>query len=174
MSISSRLREERERLGLSQIVLGQVGGVGKRAQIHYEAGDRFPDASYLRGVAQIGVDVQYVLLGVRSNNLGDVMVSDEFVEETALERSKQVLQPSDSVQVLTTEESLLIERFRASAPPIRDAALRVLLGGEEPRPVNPSKYSVNSGSPTVHQQIVGDATYNQPVTFNVGGNKPKK
>lgn len=66
-TLSSRLREERTRLGLSQVEFGRLGGVGKHAQINYEAGRRTPDASYLTAVAEIGVDVLYVLTGVRAD-----------------------------------------------------------------------------------------------------------
>ncbi|MFY4004711.1 helix-turn-helix domain-containing protein [Achromobacter denitrificans] len=61
-----RLREERERLGLNQTEFGLLGGVQKRSQINYESGERVPDATYLAAMAQGGVDVMYVLTGVRS------------------------------------------------------------------------------------------------------------
>lgn len=67
MNIGTRLREERERLGLSQEALGATGGVKKLAQFNYEKGDRQPDAAYLAAVAAVGVDVLYVLTGQRSN-----------------------------------------------------------------------------------------------------------
>lgn len=101
-SIGERLREERDRLGRSQADLASVGGVGRRAQTYYESGERSPDAAYLGRVAEIGIDVQYVITGVRSSS------------------------------ALTPDERVLMERYRASATPLRDAALRVLLGGAEP------------------------------------------
>jgi len=64
-SLGNRLREERERLGLSQEAFGEIGGVKKLAQRNYEKGNRQPDASYLTAVAAIGVDVMYVLTGQR-------------------------------------------------------------------------------------------------------------
>ena len=66
MDNSTRLREERERLGLSQEALGAVGGVRKQAQHLYESGARKPDMDYLTAVASAGVDVLYVLTGQRS------------------------------------------------------------------------------------------------------------
>lgn len=68
MNISTRLREERERLGLSQEKFGAIGGVQKRAQINYESGDRQPDAGYLAAVAATGADVLYILTGQRSQS----------------------------------------------------------------------------------------------------------
>lgn len=64
-TIGERLREERERLGMSQTALGAIGGVLKQAQLKYEQGSRMPDAAYLAAVASQGVDVVYVLTGNR-------------------------------------------------------------------------------------------------------------
>jgi transcriptional regulator with XRE-family HTH domain len=64
--IGARLREERERLGLSQRAFGEIGGVEPNAQGKYESGDRTPKADYLAAVAAKGVDVLYVLTGART------------------------------------------------------------------------------------------------------------
>ncbi|MBD8474706.1 helix-turn-helix domain-containing protein [Pseudomonas sp. CFBP 8770] len=64
--IGPRLREERERLELTQREFGQVGGVEPNAQGKYENGDRSPRADYLAAVSTIGVDVLYVVLGSRT------------------------------------------------------------------------------------------------------------
>lgn len=63
--IGDRLREERERLGLSQGAFGEIGGVKANAQGNYEKGERFPDAAYLAAVSVEGVDVLYVVTGER-------------------------------------------------------------------------------------------------------------
>lgn len=135
MSIGERLREERTRLELSQEKLGAIGGVQKRAQINYESGERQPDALYLRGVAQIGVDVQYVLLGVRSANLDQVMLSDEFVEETSQERVKAV-SVLPTVELLGEDERALLALYRKASPERRDAAMGALLGFSAGTPSN--------------------------------------
>jgi transcriptional regulator with XRE-family HTH domain len=62
--IGSRLRKERERLGLSQRAFGEIGGVEANAQGKYESGDRAPKADYLAAVAARGVDVLLVLTGL--------------------------------------------------------------------------------------------------------------
>lgn len=81
-TIGKRLREERTRLGLSQEKLALAGGVQKRTQINYEANERSPDSNYLALIAQIGVDVNYILTGVRitqyktdDGELGDNVVN---------------------------------------------------------------------------------------------------
>jgi len=64
--IGARLREERERLGLTQRVFGEIGGVEPNAQGKYESGERTPKADYLAAVAARGVDALYVLSGTRT------------------------------------------------------------------------------------------------------------
>lgn len=66
MDIADRLRQERERLGYSQADFSELGGVSKRSQINYESGARQPDASYLAEIARHGVDISYVLTGLRA------------------------------------------------------------------------------------------------------------
>jgi phage repressor protein C with HTH and peptisase S24 domain/DNA-binding XRE family transcriptional regulator len=61
----TRLREERDRLGLSQIDFAERGGVGKHSQINYENDRRHPDSKYLVLIENIGVDIMYVLTGTR-------------------------------------------------------------------------------------------------------------
>ena len=61
-----RLREERERLALSQQVLAEKCGVTARSQRNYESGERNPDSAYLAAIAAAGADVLYVLTGQRS------------------------------------------------------------------------------------------------------------
>jgi len=63
VSIGSRLREERKRLGLTQEALGQLGSVRRQAQLLYEKDLFVPDANYLAAIAAAGVDVLYVITG---------------------------------------------------------------------------------------------------------------
>ncbi|UVJ45917.1 helix-turn-helix domain-containing protein [Pseudomonas sp. LS1212] len=78
--IGSRIREERERLGLTQRVFGDIGGVEPNAQGKYENGERTPKADYLAAVAERGVDVLYVLTGVRTPTpLGHLTQTEERV-----------------------------------------------------------------------------------------------
>ena len=69
--IGTRLRDERIRLGLSQTEFGNYGGVRKNTQSKYESNERAPDALYLANVAKHGVDVQYVITGVRKAEADD-------------------------------------------------------------------------------------------------------
>lgn len=126
MNIFERLKEERKRLALTQTEFGRLGGVGKTTQINYESGERSPDAQYLEAIARTGVDVQYILTGVRSS------------------------------MALTPEEQFLLKKFRNSQEALQQAALRVLLGDDlEPAKAAP-KYTVDFSHATIHQAAGGD------------------
>jgi transcriptional regulator with XRE-family HTH domain len=99
VDIHDRLKEERKRLSLNQTDFGKIAGVGKTTQINYESGERSPDAAYLAAIAAAGADAQYIVTGIRSE------------------------------MALAPEERLMLDRYRASSKALRDAALRVLLGG---------------------------------------------
>lgn len=64
--IGKRLKEERERLGMTQAGFAAACGVKKTAQFTYESGARSPDARYLVEAGKINVDVRYVLTGVKA------------------------------------------------------------------------------------------------------------
>jgi transcriptional regulator with XRE-family HTH domain len=81
MGIGSRLREERERLGLNQEGFGQLGGVRKQAQLLYEKDERKPDSDYLVAVAAAGVDVLFVLTGRRQSDLPAGDASEQLLLE---------------------------------------------------------------------------------------------
>ncbi|HEI8938522.1 TPA: helix-turn-helix transcriptional regulator [Klebsiella pneumoniae] len=97
--IGNRLREERERLGLSQPAMGEVGGVKKLTQLNYEKGERVPDSTYLNAVAKIGVDIQFVVTGTRS------------------------------AAMLSRDEEELLSSFRAAPLAVKAAVLAALTAG---------------------------------------------
>lgn len=72
-----RLREERQKLGLSQEEFGVLAGVKKRAQQNYEKGERFPDADYLMKIADHGVDTGYLVSGQEANPVPPSLPADE-------------------------------------------------------------------------------------------------
>lgn len=102
VSIGERLREERVRIGLSQTVFGEVGGVTKKMQMLYEGGEWAAESAYLHAVAGSGVDVRNVITGSRDTPAQDV--------------------PS-------TEEKFLLQCYRDATPAVRKAALAALLSG---------------------------------------------
>ncbi|RYZ86393.1 MAG: XRE family transcriptional regulator [Proteobacteria bacterium] len=67
LRIGMRLRDERIRLNYLQKDFAAIGGVMANAQSKYEHGQRSPSALYLAKLAEIGVDVLYVLTGTYSS-----------------------------------------------------------------------------------------------------------
>jgi transcriptional regulator with XRE-family HTH domain len=100
--IGMRLEEERKRLGLkSQKAAGDACGVSREIWGKYERGTVMPGGEVLFSFAEAGADVQYILTGI------------------------------PSATTLAADERLLLERYRSSSQALKDAALRVLLNGEQ-------------------------------------------
>ncbi|MDR0703046.1 MAG: helix-turn-helix domain-containing protein [Azoarcus sp.] len=69
MTIGERLREERERLRLSQVSFAELAGTTKQTLFSWETGRTSPGADQLAIMASAGVDVLYVITGARHNNV---------------------------------------------------------------------------------------------------------
>ena len=69
MPIGKRLREERERLGMSQPAFAAVVGTTKQTLFSWESGKTAPDGFQLAAFATAGADVLYILTGQRSQPL---------------------------------------------------------------------------------------------------------
>nr|WP_315210811.1 helix-turn-helix transcriptional regulator [uncultured Albidiferax sp.] len=82
MNFSERLTQERKRLKMSQAILGAHGGVAKLTQFSYEKGTSAPDAVYLAKVAEVGVDVLYVVTGQRMPVRQHIVTAVENDEHT--------------------------------------------------------------------------------------------
>lgn len=81
-----RIREERERLEMSQTAFGAVGGVRKQAQMNYEKGERSPDSLYLAAISKIGADIQYIVTGQRTQGA----LGEELAEVVRLYQSAPI------------------------------------------------------------------------------------
>ena len=77
MEISDRLKEERERLGLTQTDMGKLGGAGKTTVIAWERGTAYPNAAYLAAIAAAGADVLYIVTGVRGQQPAAALPPEE-------------------------------------------------------------------------------------------------
>lgn len=78
-TIGCRLREERERLGLSQAAFGEIGGVKKLSQLNYEKDVREPGTNYLRNIETAGADIEYILTGHRDTDQRKLLISKSLV-----------------------------------------------------------------------------------------------
>ncbi|EBU8698762.1 helix-turn-helix domain-containing protein [Salmonella enterica] len=100
--IGERLKNERERLGLSQTEICALTGVSRKTQFNYESGERYPDAHYLEILLRAGADVMYILSGDRHELSGspDSPINEEMLAqivegvELLLVKMKKTL-PSD-------------------------------------------------------------------------------
>lgn len=62
---------------LNQSEFGALGRVTKTAQLNYEKGERSPDAEYLMALLSHGVDVHYLLTGVRADQAGEGITAEQ-------------------------------------------------------------------------------------------------
>ena len=58
-----RLKEERERIGLSQHAFAEAAGIKRLSQINYEKEKTIPSISYLAEIQKLGVELNYLLFG---------------------------------------------------------------------------------------------------------------
>jgi len=61
-----RLRQERERLGLSPHDFATLGEVNRITQLRYEDGANHPTVEYMYKIGQHGVNTHYILTGAHS------------------------------------------------------------------------------------------------------------
>lgn len=72
-----RLKEERVRLGLTQIGLAEKAGQSREMLGKYERGAAEPGASVLMALAAAGIDVLYLLTETRTPTTASALSSEE-------------------------------------------------------------------------------------------------
>lgn len=60
-----RLKIERRRIGKTQALFAEIGGVGRLTQCQYEQEKTEPSLGYLDKIGGAGVDLVYLLLAIR-------------------------------------------------------------------------------------------------------------
>lgn len=104
--IAARLKEERSRLGMTQPVVAELGGVSKTTVVSYESGVHVPDAVFLSRLAARGFDVGYVLSGERAAIKAgadldwDLLQGVMEVVSTFEERRQRGLTPAVKVRII--------------------------------------------------------------------------
>jgi len=104
-----RLREERERLGLSQTAFAAIGLASKGSQILYEKGKPCP-SNYLSAIAAHGADVLYILTGRREQPaLEDIKTLTAAIEviEEALAKRRATMPPAKKAEVIALAYDIL-------------------------------------------------------------------
>lgn len=140
-SIPSRLREERDRLDLTQTEAAALCGVARETWSRYEAGSMSPGLEVLAALAGRGADIGYVLTGERAGAYA----------------------AAPAAQPLTAKEKSLLDNYRAASEMGRkalDATGQALRGlGGSTRDGN-----VTTGGVVVHGSVglasSGDMTNN--------------
>lgn len=119
-TIGARIREERNRMALSQEAFGAIPGVTKQAQIKYEKDERHPDTLYLAAIAAAGADVLYILTGVRSG----VAAAAPVAAEPAAQLSRRALAVAQNYEATSEEGKKIIEAaaFAAAKPAAKRGA----------------------------------------------------
>lgn len=83
--IANRLKEERERLALTQEVFADAAGAKRRTLIDWEKGVSSPTAVQLSALANIGADVQYILTGKhQGQGIGEAAVHQAVLDAVDL------------------------------------------------------------------------------------------
>ncbi len=126
--LGRRLKEERERLGMTQAAMASAIGVGRLTGIHYELGDTTPTADVLMRLREVGVDVVYVLTGDRPNELFDISAMEQAVELMLDLVIKLEAQPDKHVMtqaLLHFYRSILSQHSKLGSAPIAASTVEV-------------------------------------------------
>lgn len=103
-AIGIRIKEERQRLRLTQQAVAERTQVTKLTQIKYEAGKTVPNASYLALFADRGADVLYILTG---------------------QHTPEVREIAKEAVALQEDEAALLDYYRSATPAGRAAIRQV-------------------------------------------------
>ncbi|MFZ6845842.1 helix-turn-helix domain-containing protein [Undibacterium sp. RuTC16W] len=76
MGAAQRLLEERTRLGLTQSTLAKIANLSRVSIVKYESGGTLPSSEALIALDRSGIDIRYVLVGIRCT--GNRIIRDRF------------------------------------------------------------------------------------------------
>lgn len=123
--IGFRLKEERQRLGLTQAAFSESAGAKPRTLIDWEKGVSSPTAVQLSALGSVGVDVQFVLTGQRQQS----GIGEAAVHQAVL----------DAVDLLSLED-------KVDAAQLAKAVVKLVAKSvSEPQPVAGQVINTNSG-----------------------------
>lgn len=125
-----RIKDERERLGLTQPEFAEIAGAKKRTVIDWQNGVSSPTAIQLAALAAAGVDIAYVITGLRAKahrKLAAVSQASDLLQKAgAPEAVGRELMPalvgllSEDATGLSADEALFFENYRRCAPTDQD------------------------------------------------------
>lgn len=120
MSIGERLKEERERLGLTLPEFAERAGAKKNTVIDWQKDVSSPPAAKLAALAEIGVDVLYVITGQRAGGASMPPAVPQLNRREAALLDNYRNSPEDAKAALEKTSAA----FAQSAPPGRVAGRR--------------------------------------------------
>jgi len=110
--LGERLKEERKRLKMSQAQLAEAGGIQRLAQLQYEAETTAPTTRYLSSIAAAGVDLSYLILGVRFGEGGLTPEQALRVEDMAFEWIQKCADIQPDRRLSADTHKMLFRLFR--------------------------------------------------------------
>lgn len=128
--VGLRLREERERLGLTQTQFAELGNASKRSVTDWEQGKLHPNGEFLALLAEQGADINYIFTGERnisklgaseSTLLAEIRQLDEIGKDGLInflmgENTRRHANTSPTEEREQQRESQLIDLFRQMSP----------------------------------------------------------
>lgn len=111
MSIGKRLEQLRNEHGLVQPQLAELCGVSKKTIIEYEKDRTSPTAVFLAVLAEKGWDIQYIITGVRT---------EELIKEQAAE-----------YQVLSNQAKALVDNWEHCPEGVQHAISQLALASRK-------------------------------------------
>lgn len=109
----ARLKEERKRLKLSQEKLGNLGGVGRLAEIQYEGEVTAPTTRYLALIASAGIDLAYLIFGMRFSEGKLTAAQEARVNEQTIEWIDRYAETQPNQRVSTDTRKALDRIIRS-------------------------------------------------------------
>ena len=116
MHTGDRLKEERERLGFNQTDFAAIADATRKTLFNWETGIAAPNALVLAAWAERGLDVLYVVTGLRDPNALDPA-------EQALIDSYRRCKPAARVNLIQT--AALLSAGMSAASPKQDQGIQV-------------------------------------------------
>lgn len=107
-----RLKEERKRLKMSQADLALIGGCQRLAQLQYEAETTAPTTRYLSAIAAAGVDLSYLILGVRFGEGGLTPEQAHRIEDKAFDWIRRCAEAQPDGKLSADTHVMLFKLFR--------------------------------------------------------------
>lgn len=112
LGFGQRLKTERQRLQLSQAQLAEAAGIQRLAQLQYESETTAPTTRYLSAIATAGVDLSYLILGIRLGEGGLTPEQRLCVEDKAFDWIEKCAEGQPDGKLSADSYKMLFKLFR--------------------------------------------------------------